>query len=138
SCDSSVIAAIRSGALTVLLPRVATGGPVPAPVSSDCTPSAPGRPGPSWPAQAGCSGADETRDGLGGLLELRLALLAAGAGGVEHAVLEVVVQQPHRDPGQSALQGADLGEDVDAVLLLVHHAVQPARLALDPLEPREV
>jgi len=32
-----------------VLPSWATGGAVPAPVSSDCTPSAPGRPGPSWP-----------------------------------------------------------------------------------------
>src|SRR5699024_9163992 len=90
------------------------------------------------PEQAGCSGADETRDGRGGLLELRRTLLAAGAGGVEHAVLEVIVEETRRDSVQGPLQGADMGEDVDAVLLLVHRAVQTARLALDALEPCEV
>jgi hypothetical protein len=33
------------------------------------------------------------------------------------------------------LNGGDLGEDVDAVLLLLDHALEAARLALDALEP---
>ena len=34
--------------------------------------------------------------------------------------------------------GGDLGEDVDAVLLLVDHPLQAARLALDATQPPEV
>jgi hypothetical protein len=32
----------------------------------------------------------------------------------------------------------DLGEDVDAVLLVLDHALQPAGLALDPPEPAQI
>src|SRR5690625_1952637 len=51
---------------------------------------------------------------------------------------QVIVQQAQRYPPQGACQRADLGEDVDAVLLLVHHAVDAASFAFDPLQPRQV
>lgn len=34
--------------------------------------------------------------------------------------------------------GCDLGQDIDAVLILFHHALQTAYLAFDPAEPVEV
>src|SRR5690625_632437 len=84
------------------------------------------------------SGLDEASYGVRGLFELDLGLVAAGAGGIEDAVTEVIVQQTQCDVFECAGQGRDLGEDVDAVDVFFDHAGDPAGLALDPLEPAEV
>jgi hypothetical protein len=49
-------------------------------------------------------------------------------------VAQVVVQQQHRDPAQGGVDRRDLGEDVDAVGVLVDQPLQPADLALDPAQ----
>src|SRR6478609_10407000 len=51
---------------------------------------------------------------------------------------EVILEKTHGDGLERARQGADLGEDVDAVLLVLHHPMDAAGLTLDPLEAVEV
>src|SRR5699024_10481079 len=72
---------------------------------------------------------------VGDLLELDVGGLLALDHGVVDAVTHMVVQQAEGDVAQGRVRGTDLGEDVDAVLLLVDHPVNPADLALDALEP---
>jgi len=64
------------------------------------------------------SGPDEAGDRLGGFLDLGVAFGAAEPGGVCDAVFEVVVEKAEGDTFQGGGEGGDLGEDVDAVLLL--------------------
>jgi hypothetical protein len=49
-------------------------------------------------------------------------------------VVGVVVEESERDLVESCLDRADLGEDVDAVPVLVDHALDPADLPLDPTQ----
>src|SRR5699024_3277387 len=46
----------------------------------------------------------------------------------------MIVEQAERDVAVGGVHGTDLGEDVDAVLVLVHHAVDSPDLSLDALE----
>ena len=71
-------------------------------------------------------------------VELGLGGRAALDSRVHDAVPQVVVQQAERHRLQGLRERADLGEDVDAVLLLLDHPVDAAGLALDALEPGEV
>ncbi len=80
------------------------------------------------------SAPDEAAEGAHQLLDLRLALLAARLG---DAVAGVVVDQAEGDPVESGLDRADLGQDVDAVALLVDHPAYPPDLAFDPREALE-
>src|SRR5215218_7358753 len=84
------------------------------------------------------SGTDEPRDRLGGLADLLVGLVAAGARGVDDAVAHVLLEQAEGDRLQRLRHGGDLGEDVDAVLLVLDHALQTAGLALDAAQPLEV
>ena len=63
--------------------------------------------------------------GLGSGLRRPLAL-------AEQAVAGMVVEHPQRHLVQRRLDGGDLGQDVDAVAVLLDHAGDPAHLALDP------
>src|SRR6476620_6405538 len=87
----------------------------------------------TWEGGAG-SGLHEARDGLGGLLELLLLLGAALAGRVDEAVRHVVVEQAEREGLERLGRRGHLGEDVDAVLLLLDHPLDSADLPLDPTE----
>ena len=60
------------------------------------------------------------------------------ARGVDDAVGQVLVEQAERDGLERLGHRGDLGEDVDAVLLLLDHPLQAAGLALDPAQPLEV
>src|SRR5699024_3760447 len=73
--------------------------------------------------------------GLGDLLRSGLVGLA---GGVDDAVADVVLEQAEADPLQRLGRRRDLGEDVDAVRVVLDHARYAPYLALDALEPREV
>jgi hypothetical protein len=53
-------------------------------------------------------------------------------------VTEVLIEQRERDRLQCLGGRGDLGEDVDAVLVLVDHPLQAADLPLDPPQPLEV
>src|SRR3954464_15349344 len=84
------------------------------------------------------SGPDEPGDRVDGLGDLLARLGVAGAGGVHDAVVHVLLEQAQRDGLQGLRHRRDLGEDVDAVLLVLHHPLQPAGLALDAPQPLEV
>src|SRR5690606_2391312 len=84
------------------------------------------------------SAAHQTRDGLRGLGDLGIRLGVSGASRVDHAVPQVVVEEPYGDGVERALESADLREDVDAVLLLVDHARDASRLPLDAPQALEV
>src|SRR3954454_4046961 len=86
----------------------------------------------------GDSGTHEAGDGLGGLADLLLGLPAAGARGLDDAVAEMLLEQAEGDRLQGLRHRRDLGEDVDAVLLVLDHALQAAGLALDAAQPLEV
>jgi len=86
----------------------------------------------------GWSGTDETADRRDGLVDLGLrGVVVARARGIDHAMVQVVLDQGEGDGAQRRGHRRDLGEDVDAVLLLVDHALQAAGLALDPAQSLE-
>ena len=58
--------------------------------------------------------------------------------GVDDAVAHVLLEQAEGDRLQRLRHRRDLGEDVDAVLLLLDHPLQAAGLALDAAQPLEV
>ena len=58
-----------------------------------------------------------------------VALLGVGA---DHAGMRVTIEQAQRDLVQSRLDSRDLGQDVDAIAVLVDHLQYPANLSLDP------
>src|SRR5204863_6253969 len=66
-----------------------------------------------------------------GAHELVGALALLRLRGTDDAVVRVIVQQPERDLVQRRLDGRDLGEDVDAIAVLLDHALDAADLALD-------
>ena len=74
----------------------------------------------------------------GRLGDLGVGLGAAQARRIHHAVAQVVVEQSDGDRLERTGQRADLGEDVDAVLLVLDHLVDAAGLPLDALEAVEV
>lgn len=51
---------------------------------------------------------------------------------------EVLVEQPESDRLERLGRGGDLGEDVDAVGLVLDHPLQPAHLTFDALEALEI
>ena len=50
---------------------------------------------------------------------------------LSNAMLKVAGEQPNADGIQRGADGGDLGEDVDAVAIVLHHAEQAVNLALD-------
>src|SRR5918994_2288747 len=64
-----------------------------------------------------------------------LGLAAAGLDLVADAAADVAVEQAERDLVDGGLDGRDLGDHVDAVLVLVDHAGHAADLALDAAQP---
>ena len=80
-------------------------------------------------------GTDESADGFGGLLQFDLRFFGVAHG--DDAVFEVLVEQHERDAFHGAGGRGDLGEDVDAVGLLVDEALQAAYLTFDATQPRE-
>src|SRR5215207_916319 len=92
-----------------------------------------------WGGQlVGWSAADQPGDGLGGLADLLVGLRAAALGRLDHAVGEVLLEQLEGEGLQRLGGSRDLGEDVDAVLVLLDHPLQAADLALDTAQALEV
>jgi hypothetical protein len=54
-----------------------------------------------------------------------------------HAVAGVAVEQTQRDPVQRRLSGRDLGEHVDAIAVVLHHARDSVDLPLHASKPSE-
>jgi hypothetical protein len=67
--------------------------------------------------------------------QLGRALLLHAGPGADHAVLGVVLEQTQCDLVEGGLDRRDLGDDVDAVALLLDRPLDPAELALDPSQP---
>jgi hypothetical protein len=44
------------------------------------------------------------------------------------------IDEAHADALERLCHGADLGEDIDAVRVLIDHALDPAHLAFDPFQ----
>ncbi len=63
-------------------------------------------------------------------------LFLVAIGSAEHAVGGMLIEEAKGDFVQSGLDGRDLGEDVDAVAILVDHLLDAADLTLDALEAR--
>jgi hypothetical protein len=78
------------------------------------------------------------RSGGGGLGDLGVALLAVVGRRLHHAVADVLVEQAQPDPLQGLGDRGDLGEHVDAVLVVLDHPLQPANLSFDPPQPVEM
>src|SRR5262245_4140424 len=94
---------------------------------------------PDWASywrRSPASGPDQPRDRLGRLLDFR-AGVATVARRVHHAVCEVAFEQADGYRLQCPGRRGDLGEDVDAVLIVLDHPVYATDLALDPLEAAE-
>ena len=70
--------------------------------------------------------------------DLGVRLGAAGRDRVAHAVAEVVLHETDRHALQRLVHGGDLGQDVDAVGVLVDQPLQPPDLALDASQPGQV
>src|SRR5471032_3002391 len=66
---------------------------------------------------------------------LGVRLRATGLDRLAHAVSKVPIQQADSHLLQRAGGRGYLGQDVDAVAVLVDHALQPTHLALDPTQP---
>src|SRR5215217_2327500 len=74
----------------------------------------------------------QAADGAHQLVGLIGRLVRAAVALAQEAVARVAVQQAERDLVQRRLDGGDLGQDVDAVAVLVDHARDAADLTLDP------
>ena len=53
------------------------------------------------------------------------------------AVVHVVVEDPEREALERRVHRRDLREDVDAVAVVLDHALDPAHLALDAVQPAD-
>lgn len=82
-------------------------------------------------------------DGIGGLLHFGVDLFGAGfgvglGGGPHDAVADVLLNESQADGVKGLGGGGYLGQDVDAVFVILHHAGNPADLALNPFQAFEV
>src|SRR5665647_2782345 len=84
------------------------------------------------------SGAHQTRDRGRGFLQLVGRIVATGLDGVGDAVAQVLVEQGQRHGLQRLGGGGDLGQHVDAVRVLLDHAVHAPNLTLDPAQSPQV
>lgn len=84
------------------------------------------------------SGADEPTDRVAGFPNFRRGLVSSQFCGVEDAVLEVVVEKADGDDLQCPGERADLGQDIDAVFLVVDHFGNTAGLPLNASHALEV
>src|ERR1700744_2577281 len=78
---------------------------------------------------------NKPRDRGRGFGQLVVGVVAALGDRARHAVTQMLVQQIQRHRAQSAVDRADLGEDVDAVFVLFDHARDAAHLTLDAPQP---
>src|SRR5687768_1917510 len=81
-------------------------------------------------------GLEQALDGRAGFRDLGLELLPAPAGSVSDAMRQVIFEELHGDLLQRALRGGYLGEDVDAVDVLIHHPLHTTDLAFDLSQTR--
>src|SRR6185312_4640113 len=97
----------------------------------------------SWVVFGGGLLAQQPADGIRGFLDLvlddpRIVVELGFLGGADHAVSNVVFEQADAHRVQGLVDRGHLGEDVNAVLVLFHHAGDAADLAFDPLQAAQV
>src|SRR4051794_20636518 len=85
-------------------------------------------------AQRASAAAHEAPDGRH---QLAGAGVLLGVGAIDDAVARVVVEQPQRDLVERGLDRGDLGQHIDAVAVLVDHALDAADLTLDAAQALE-
>src|SRR5665647_1982013 len=84
------------------------------------------------------SSTDQPGDGLAGFVDLVVGDVTSDAHRILDAGTEVVVEERESERLERLGDCRDLGEDVDAVLVVVDHLLQAANLALDAAQPVEV
>src|SRR5665647_2819768 len=84
------------------------------------------------------SSTDQPGDGLAGFVDLVVGDVTSDAYRIFDAGTEVVVEERESERLERLGDCRDLGEDVDAVLVVVDHLLQAANLALDAAQPVEV
>src|SRR5450759_1265403 len=84
------------------------------------------------------SSTDQPGDGLAGFVDLVVCHATSDAYRVLDAGTEVVVEEREGERLECLGDRGDLGEDVDAVLVVRDHLLQAADLALDAAQPVEV
>lgn len=84
------------------------------------------------------SASDETSDRLGGFANFVVSLSATALCGFDDTVRQVLVEQFERERLQRLRGRGDLGQDVNTVLVLLHHSLQTTDLTLDPPQPLQV
>lgn len=84
------------------------------------------------------SRAHESSDGVGGFFHPEVCVFAAALGGVNDAVLEVIVQQTEGHSLRRAGQCAHLRQNVDAVLIVFNHPLDSTNLPFDAPKPVQV
>src|SRR5665647_1353309 len=84
------------------------------------------------------SSTDQPGDGLAGFVDLVVGDVTSDAYRIFDAGTEVVVEERESERLERLGDCRDLGEDVDAVLVVVDHLLQAADLALDAAQPVEV
>jgi hypothetical protein len=98
----------------------------------------------SWPAQPALadqmpgSGPDQARDGLRRFPDLVPGLRPALLNRLGDTVAAMILEQPQSDRLQRPRHRRNLGEDINAVHVLIHHPLQAAHLALDPAQPLQI
>lgn len=70
--------------------------------------------------------------------KLGFRLRATLLGSIQDTVLQMIIQEGKAHTLQRRLQSTDLSEDVDAILLLLHHPLQTTDLALNTLQTRQI
>src|SRR5688572_16639271 len=91
-----------------------------------------------WSAVWVISAPHEARDGGAGLGDLGRRGVVGLARGVDDAVRDVLLEQAEAHGLEGAGHRAHLGEDVDAVGVVVDHPRDAAHLALDAAQPLEM
>src|SRR5215213_5137652 len=84
------------------------------------------------------SGPDQSGDGLGRFFDLAVGLIATRRGRLYNAVVQVLIEQAQGNRPQRARHRRDLGQDVDAILLVFHHLLEASGLTLDAPQTIEI
>src|SRR4051812_11899802 len=90
------------------------------------------------PSPRSASAADQPRYRFGSLAHLVFGLPTTLARRVDHTVREMLLEQLQRERLQCLRGGGHLREDVDAVLVVLDHALQSAHLTFNPAQTFQV
>jgi hypothetical protein len=80
-------------------------------------------------------GTNQARDGGARLCHELIAFQPLSLASPRNAIAYVVLEQTHRNTLERAVGGRDLGQNIDAVTVLLNHALEAPYLAFDPSQP---